>query len=237
MRKGNIISRGQGWRARLQRARVTRPVFLPSLTFSLFFSATTLVAIAQEIPAGFQLDRYGRLWERNPFAPAAQANPRVQPSPFDKLFLTSWLKSGGGEVIFVQNSETNEVLRITREPGQNNLRLIELAASPDPLFVAAIISDGKEQGEVRFRCDFKPSAGEAPSVTTEVPNSRATRRVPTRPALAAETLPHLSANLSYVETASLPTGAPVQKIIPHPVYPGRPRVSIEGGTGPSLRSE
>jgi hypothetical protein len=67
-------------------------------------SATCL---CRRAPRGFfKVERYTRLWERNPFAALAPIAPHVQPSPFKLLFLESWLKDGDNEVIYVENSET-----------------------------------------------------------------------------------------------------------------------------------
>jgi hypothetical protein len=203
---------------------------------AIFLLSAVPCAFAQEIPAGFKLDRYARVWERNPFLPVTPAAPQAQRPAFDKLFLTSWLIDGSNQVIFVQDSETNEMRRVTRERGQNNLRLVEFVPNPDPHFVAAIISDGREQGEVKFRCDLKPATGETPSGTAEVRNSSAIAQVPARAARAPEKSPHLVPNVSYAQTTSLPGRASVQKFIPQPLYPGLPRVHVEG-VGPSSRRE
>jgi hypothetical protein len=74
---------------------------------------------------GFKIERYAHIWQRNPFTLVTPAAPREQDSPFSKMFLTSWLKDGSREVIFVQNSDTNVVQRITEQPNQNSLRLLE----------------------------------------------------------------------------------------------------------------
>ena len=198
-----------------------------------FFLSVVPCAFAQEIPTGYKLDRYARVWERNPFLAVPPATPQARRPAFEKLFLTSWLIDGSNQIIFVQDSETNELQRVTRERGQNNLRLVELAPNPDPHFVAAIISDGKEQGIVKFRCDFKPGTGEMASGMADIQNKSATDRTPTDAAMASERLPRVS----YAQTTSLPASVPVRKIAPQPLYPGMPRVHIEGSTGRSPRSE
>ena len=90
----------------------------------ILLSSVCSSALAQEIPIGFKVERYARLWERNPFVEAKAAAPRVHASVFDKRFVTSWLIDARKEMISVQNSETNEAQRITAEPNQNTLRLI-----------------------------------------------------------------------------------------------------------------
>jgi hypothetical protein len=82
-----------------------------------------------ELSLGFKVERYSHIWQRNPFTLVAPAAPREQDSPFSKMFLTSWLKDGSQEVVFVQNSDTNVVQRITEQANQNNVRLLELRSN------------------------------------------------------------------------------------------------------------
>jgi hypothetical protein len=112
------------------------------------------------IPIGFNSERYARLWERNPFTLVTPRAPPVQTSVFDKLILTSWLRDGRTDVVFIQNTETNQVEKITGEPNLSNLRLIALHLNPNAQFVEAVLSDGKEQGAVKFRFDAQSSSGQ-----------------------------------------------------------------------------
>lgn len=123
----------------------------------------------EQIPAGFKLERYAWMWEHNPFFLVKSAAPQVQHSPFEKLFLTSWLNDGGKDIIFVQNSETNEVQKITTEANQNKLRLIELRSNPNPRLVEALISNGKEQGVLKFQ--FESPVGQSASPVAQLPNT------------------------------------------------------------------
>jgi len=119
-----------------------------------------------DLSPGFKIERYAHIWQRNPFTLVTPAAPREQESPFSKMFLTSWLKDGSQEVIFVQNSETNVVQRITEQPNQNDLRLLELRSNSDPKLVEAVVSDGKENGIVKFR--FEAQAATAQTFSPEV---------------------------------------------------------------------
>jgi hypothetical protein len=74
-----------------------------------------------------------------------------KPSVIGKLVLLSWLNEAGQTVIYVQNTETNEVQKITSEPNKDNLRIVEIHPDADPKLFEAVISDGTEQGPVRFR--------------------------------------------------------------------------------------
>jgi hypothetical protein len=161
------------------------------IKFWVFAGLPVLVQAEDQIPAGFKVERYARVWERNPFVSVTPVAPQAKPSVFDKLFLASWLKDAGKEVVFVQNSETNEVQRITAEPNQNNLRLIEIRLDPNPQLVAAVLSDGKEHGSVKFRFNAQPATVQTGSASAPV--------------------------------------APLDPSITHRIYPGVPRVHVEGG--------
>ena len=139
-----------------------------------FFILTLLSAIAppvatadDEIPSGFKADRYQKVWERNPFTLVTPPAAQVRTTPFDKLILVSWLNDGGKDVVFVQNTETNEVQKITNDPNPNNLRLVEIHKNADPLKAEVVLSDGAEKGVVKFRLEvaaaaLQASAGQPP---------------------------------------------------------------------------
>jgi hypothetical protein len=69
----------------------------------------------------------------------------------DKLVLVSWLDDAGKIVIFVQNTETNDVQRVTSEPNKDHFRIVEIHPNADPKLFEAVISNGSEKGPVRFR--------------------------------------------------------------------------------------
>jgi hypothetical protein len=64
--------------------------------------------------------------------------------------LVGWLEDAGKEVIYVQNTETNDVQEITSEPNLDNFRIVELHPNADPKLFEAVISNGSQQGPVRF---------------------------------------------------------------------------------------
>jgi hypothetical protein len=190
-----------------------------------------------EIPAGFKLERYARVWERNPFTLITPSAPQAQHSAFDKLFLTSWLKDGRTDVIFIQNLETNEVQKITSEANQDNLRLIALHLNPNPQFVEAVISDGKEQGPVKFRLDVQSSVAQSASPPAQVTNKGAVAQ-PSNPAQAAfATLPRPQVNPPNAQTSGLPATAPVDQPLTRRLGSGTPRAQFQGGPGPAPRGE
>jgi hypothetical protein len=85
----------------------------------------------------------------------AKRNPTTAPTQtgaaFGNLVLVSWLEDAGKDVIYVQNTETNEIQKITSEPNLDNFRIVELHPNADPKLVQAVISNGSQQGPVRFR--------------------------------------------------------------------------------------
>lgn len=107
------------------------------------------------LPTGFKADRYRNLWERNPFTlvtPAVQ----VQPQAFSKLVVVSWLNEGGKDSLFVQDTDTNDVQKVTDVPNDKGLRIIEIHAKGGKDFqmirdFEAVVSNGSEQGAIRFK--------------------------------------------------------------------------------------
>jgi hypothetical protein len=84
-------------------------------------------------------------------AKSPQIRPPAQAGPFGNLVLVSWLQNAGKDVIYVQNTETNDVQKITSEPNLDNFRIVELHRNADPKLFEAVISNGSQQGPVRFR--------------------------------------------------------------------------------------
>jgi hypothetical protein len=167
-----------------------------------------------KIPTGFKLERYARVWERNPFTLVTPAAPQVQRSAFDKLFLTSWLKDGRTEEIFIQNLETNEVQRITVEPNKDHLRLIALHLDPNPQFVEAVISDGKEQGPLKFRFEVQSPPGQPAQPVAQLTNNGAVAQ---------------ATNPPNFQTPALPATAPADQPLTRGVGSGLPRAQMERG--------
>jgi hypothetical protein len=92
----------------------------------------------------------------------------------DRLVLVSWLDDAGKIVIFVQNTETNDVQRVTYEPNKDHFRIVEIHPNADPKLFEAVISNGSEKGPVRFRLaqpDQNPQIGTAspPATQTKKP--------------------------------------------------------------------
>ena len=75
----------------------------------------------------------------------------AQSGTFANLVLISWLENDGKDVIYVRNTETNDVQKITSEPNYENFRIVAVHPNTDPKQFEAIISNGTQQGPVRFR--------------------------------------------------------------------------------------
>jgi hypothetical protein len=84
-------------------------------------------------------------------AKSIQTTPRAHAGAFGNLVLVSWLEVAGKDVIYVQNTETNDVQKITAEPNLDNFRIIAVHPNADPTLFEAVISNGSQQGPVRFR--------------------------------------------------------------------------------------
>jgi len=125
---------------------------------------------SDDVPVGYKAARYQQLWERNPFTIVTPVAQSAQPKAFDKLVLVSWLNDGGNDVVFVQNIETNEVQKITKDPNSNNLRLVAIHRAANPKDADVVLSNGSEEGAVKFRLETV-TAGQ-PQVTSAagIPN-------------------------------------------------------------------
>jgi hypothetical protein len=186
------------------------------------------VSAEDRIPTGFRLERYLHVCERNPFTLATPTPSRSQASPFEKLFLASWLRNGSKDVIVVQNSETNAVQTITTVPNQNNLRLIELRLDANPRLVQAIISDGKEKGSVKFRFDvLSPLTPPTPGAV-QLQNGRGNSMGAIPAAVSLQTPSPETAALPDAQIKGFVATVPQKQATVHRYHPGVPRVHTEG---------
>jgi hypothetical protein len=85
--------------------------------------------------------------------PGQNTKTSVQPGTgvFGKFVIVGWLKDRGKDVISVKNVETNNVQRITSQPNIDHFRIVEIHPNADLRQFEAIISNGSEQGAVRFQ--------------------------------------------------------------------------------------
>jgi len=107
------------------------------------------------LPKGFDVSRYQGVWERNPFTLVTPTVAQGPASPFSKLILVNWLHDKGKDILFVQDTETNEVKKVTKEAGANSdeLRLVEVVPNKNPSLIVAKLSKGREEGVVKFKFD------------------------------------------------------------------------------------
>jgi hypothetical protein len=115
----------------------------------------SIVAQKSNEPMGMGADSSKAVSPGTQAAPATvQAAPAVPPvpaGPSPKFVLVSWLNFSGKDVLYVKNTETNQVEKITSEPNRDNFRIVAVHPNEDPQEFEAIISNGSEQIPVRFR--------------------------------------------------------------------------------------
>ncbi len=192
-----------------------------------------------QLPVGYKTDRYRRIWERNPFTLVTPAAAQAAPNPFEKLVLVSWLKDSGKDIIFVQNTETNDTQKITTEPNKENLRLLAMHPNPDAKLVEATISNGTEQGSVKFHFEAPnpnanvpgqmpgnnpggmPRPGFASPMAPNVPGMNGRFPVP-RP--GQQPVPGVPGNLPGAEPNAPGAAALPQAVFPSPAAPGQPQI-------------
>jgi hypothetical protein len=183
--------------------------------------STSSFAMAQDIPTGLKLERYTQLWERNPFAPEAVISSVAQPSALDGFFLSSWLREDGRDVIFVQNLQTKDVLRITTEPDRDKLRLVRMKVNPNPQLMEAVISDGNEQRAIKFRFESQTGPGTA--------NGEAGQPLDVGNAGAPGSAAPPPAKQPNAQGQAATENTQGNQGKPYRLYPGLPRVHHEGG--------
>jgi hypothetical protein len=125
---------------------------------ALFAGCWLLVGISRSddtLPKGFDVNRYQSIWERNPFTLVTPSMGQGPASPFSKLILVNWLHDKGKDILFVEDTETNEVKKVTKEEGANSdrLRLIEVVPNKNPSLIFAKLTNGREEGIVKFKFD------------------------------------------------------------------------------------
>ena len=99
---------------------------------------------------GTELSTYGSVAATRPAAKTEPAATQARAGTFGYLVLVSWLKDDGKDVIFVQNTETHQVQRITSKANKDNLRLVAVHPNKELSDFEAIVSNGSEQGTVGF---------------------------------------------------------------------------------------
>jgi hypothetical protein len=83
--------------------------------------------------------------------PNAKTSTQMGTGPFNKFVIVSYLNDRGKDVIAIRNIETNDVQRITSQPNIDHFRIVEIHPNSDLRQFEAIISNGSDQGPVRFQ--------------------------------------------------------------------------------------
>jgi len=146
----------------LRTCKLATPLRTATTLAFISFVAPLFGQTDDQLSPGFKPDRYQNLWQHNPFTLVAPVVAQAQPSLFNKLILLSWLNDGGIDVVFVQNTETSAVQKVTREPNADNFKLLEVRVNPDPQKVEVVLSRGAEQGIVKFRTESQVALSHAP---------------------------------------------------------------------------
>jgi hypothetical protein len=188
------------------------------------------------LPKGFEVARYQQIWERNPFT---LVTPSLSgpASPFSKLILVNWLHDKGKDILFVQDTETNEVTKVTRDDGTNSdrLRLIEVVANKNPSLIFAKLTNGKEEGIVKFKFD-QPQNNQVVN-----PNMPMQRPIPGQPQLGPNGqqvgafrrgVPQMPNGVNQPSIQRNPTNAPEaqdvrrRRMLPTPAQNGVPQNNV-----------
>ena len=181
------------------------------------------VSLSDDIlPKGFEVSRYQPLWERNPFTLVTPSLGQGPASPFSKLILVNWLHDKDKDILFVQDTETNEVKKITKEAGANSdqLRLLEVVPNKNPSLIVAKLTNGREEGVVKFRFEQQQNGqmtaanisgqrfmpGQVPGPNNQFGNNGPVRRMPQMPPTAVQ-----GQNAQQVNPANAPDAQEIRR--------------------------
>lgn len=177
---------------------------------------------SDDLPAGYKAERYQQIWLRNPFTIVTPVAAVAQPKVFDKLVLVSWLNDGGKDVVFVQNTETNEVQKITAEPNSNSFRLIAIHKAADPKDAEVVLSNGTEEGPVKFRLETVTAGPPQPQAAQQaVPAAAVQNAVPGAPAALPAMSRQAMAAQNGQQAARFGPNQPAVQMPPTPGLPPR----------------
>src|SRR5260221_6107689 len=149
LRGDRAVPFGRAGVLRLERFQVAS-----CLLYLVLWWAATPVRADDALPTGYKADRYRTLWERNPctlVTPAVQTQPQAS----SKLVVVSWL-TDGKDSLFVQDTDTNDVQKITDVPNEKGLRIVAVHPKGGGGFqiipgFCALIFNGAEQGRIKFK--------------------------------------------------------------------------------------
>ena len=209
--------------------RKPKSIFSRRTLFAVIFSlavSNQASKASDEIPSGYNAERYHTIWERNPFTLVTPVVKSVQATVFDKLVLVSWLNNAGKDVVFVQNTETNEVQKITSTPNSDHLHLVAIHKDTDPKKSDVVLSDGTREGSVKFRM-------EAPQVAQNQNGQGFPGQVPAaRPGFQPQN--QRSKNPGVPNIPRMPAQMPAAAQAPVPV-PARASVAPQGDVSMTMQ--
>lgn len=191
--------------------RNPKSIFRRRALFAVIFSlaiSNRASEASDDIPSGYNVERYQMVWERNPFTLVTPVIKSAQPKTFDKLILVSWLNNGGKDVVFIENTDTNEVQKVTITPNPDRLRLVAIHKDADPKKSEVILSDGVREGPVKFRMEVAQVAqnqtgqalpGQVPATRPGFPQQNQRSKNPVAP-----NIPRIPAQMSAPGQAPAP---------------------------------
>jgi len=194
------------------------------------------------LPKGFDVARYQQIWERNPFT---LVTPSLggPASPFSKLILVNWLHDKGKDILFVQDTETNEVKKVTKEEGANSdqLRLIEVVPNKNPSLIFAKLTNGREEGIVKFKFE------QAQNNQVLNPNMAMQRQIPGQPQAGPNGqqfgafrrgVPQMPAGVNQPNTQGNPVNAPeAQDVRRRRMLPTPPQNPVPQANAPQVNPQ
>jgi hypothetical protein len=81
--------------------------------------------------------------------PKTRLKPPSEGGP--KYVLLSWLRDGGKDTVVIQNTETQQMQKVTTDPNAEHLRILELHPDVNPQLSAVVVGGGSAAPEtVRF---------------------------------------------------------------------------------------
>jgi hypothetical protein len=110
-----------------------------------------LCAVGNDVPQPFPPDRYSKMIEKSPFAPATPVAAEDAPNFAQNLYITGIAKLGAQDCVFVasRDGQTRYSL-ITGEEGPQGMKIERITYSTEVGKTKVIIRKGGETGTVQF---------------------------------------------------------------------------------------
>jgi len=158
---------------------------------------------AAELPVGFGVERYARIWERNPFTLVTPDVRPAQASPFNNLFFSELAERRGrrGSLCSKLGNQRSPKNYCPAWPNQATAHRDASESEPAPS--GGDHFDGKEEAGIKFRF----GAGQTASDVAQMPNNDAAAQMPNATELAPKALRNTPENLSNAQSSGLPKTA------------------------------